>query len=71
MDWLTGGITILAMELIARRKWYGWAVALANQALWFYVVVYGKEMWGFLPLTAVLTWRYTVALSRWRAGVSA
>jgi hypothetical protein len=67
MDWLTGAVTVLAMELIAHRKWYGWAVGLGNQALWLYIV-WTKEVWGLLPLTFILTWRYSVALYRWKHG---
>lgn len=66
MDWLTGAMTILAMELVARRDWRGWAVGLANQSLWLWLIC-TREMWGLLPLTAILSWRYTVALVRWRA----
>lgn len=66
MDWIVGGMTLLAMELIARKKWQGWAVGLANQALWFYLIVYQQQLWGLAMLTAILTWRYSVALMKWR-----
>lgn len=66
MDWITGAMTILAMELVARRRWEGWAVGLANQTLWLWLI-YTRGLWGLLPLTAILSWRYTVALVRWRA----
>lgn len=65
MDWLTGALTVLAMELVARKSWHGWAVGLANQACWLYLV-WTRELWGLLPLTLILTWRYTAALVRWR-----
>ena len=70
MDWIVGGMTLLAMELIARKKWQGWAVGLANQALWFYLIVYQQQLWGLAMLTAVLTWRYSVALMKWRRDAS-
>lgn len=35
------------------------------QAFWLYLVI-DRRMWGLLPLTAILTWRYTVALLKWR-----
>lgn len=35
MDWITGAITAMSMELIARRRWEGWALGLLNQGLWF------------------------------------
>lgn len=65
MDWLTGAMTVLAMELVARRRWQGWAVGLVNQAFWLTLII-DRRMWGLLPLTAILGWRYTVALVRWR-----
>ena len=66
MDWITGAITIVAMELIARGYWQGWAVGLANQILWLWLIV-ERGLWGLLPLTVVLLWRYAVALTKWRA----
>lgn len=65
MDWLTGAITLLSMELVARKRWEGWAVGLFNQGFWFWLI-FSKEMWGLLPLTVMLTWRYAAALIRWR-----
>lgn len=65
MDWITGVLTVLAMELIGRKHWQGWAVGLVNQIFWFWLVV-DRQMWGLLPLTAILTWRYSAVLIRWR-----
>jgi hypothetical protein len=65
MDWITGIATVVSMELIARRRWYGWAVGLANQSLWLFLI-FDRELWGLLPLSAVLTWRYTIAMFKWR-----
>jgi nicotinamide riboside transporter PnuC len=65
MDWLTGLMTILAMELLARRDWRGWLVGLLNQFLWAYLI-YERRLYGLAPLTIILTWRYLVALCKWR-----
>ena len=65
MDWFTGLVTLIAMELIARKRWEGWAVGLGNQALWL-GLIYERELYGLLPLTLLLTWRYAVALRCWR-----
>lgn len=56
------------MELVARHYWQGWAVGLANQALWGYLIV-TRDLWGLAPLCVVLTWRYSAALIRWRRGL--
>lgn len=66
MDWLVGALTLVSMELVARRRWEGWAVGLANQALWAYLVVWRARLWGLAPLSVLLTWRYAAALARWR-----
>lgn len=65
MDYVTGAITIAAMELIARHKWYGWALGLVNQVLWF-TLCYQKHLYGLLIVSVVLAWRYSVALYKWR-----
>jgi len=65
MDWIAGFLTLISMEMIARHKWQGWAVGLANQAVWF-VLIYSRELWGLLPLTVILSWRFGVALVKWR-----
>jgi len=66
MDWLISCLTITGMELIARKHWQGWAVGLANQGLWAYFMVYQKQAYGLIPISVVLTWRYSVALRKWR-----
>lgn len=65
MDWITGAMTVLAMERIGRKHWAGWLVGLLNQALWAYLI-YSRELWGLALLTAILTWRYSVHLYRWK-----
>lgn len=66
LDWITGCATLVAMHLIGKKLWYGWAVGLANQGLWL-ALIYARELWGLLPLTLALTWLYTKNLRAWRA----
>lgn len=65
MDYVVGAITVVAMELIARRRWEGWALGLVNQTLWF-TLCWKKQLWGLILIPLILTWRYSVALYRWR-----
>lgn len=65
MDWITGLGTILMIELIGRHYWQGWVVGLINQIFWVWLIV-DHALWGLLPLTLVLIWRYTAHLIRWR-----
>lgn len=66
MDWITGLMTVLAMELLARKRWEGWVVGLCNQVLWAWLI-YERQLYGLAPLTVILTWRYLVALGKWRS----
>lgn len=69
IDFMTSALTITAMELIGRKKWYGWAVGLVNQIFWA-VLCYQKEMKWMFVVVAVLTWRYSSALLRWKKAAS-
>lgn len=65
LDVLTAMITLVAMELISRKKWYGWAIGLINQPLWVILSIQ-KEAYGLVILALVLSWRYASALLRWK-----
>lgn len=65
MDWIAGAMTLLAMELIGRKYWQGWLIGLLNQGFWAYLII-DRQLYGLIPLTAVLTWRYGTHLSRWK-----
>lgn len=65
MDWITGALTLLAMELVGRKYWQGWLVGLFNQGFWAYLII-EKQLYGLIPLTAILTWRYASHLVMWR-----
>ena len=67
MDWVISCVTLASMELIARKRWQGWALGLCNQGLWFYVVIWQRDLWGLAIIPIVLTWRYSVALRKWKA----
>lgn len=65
----TSVVTLFAMWVIGAKKWYGWAMGLANQALWVTFAVLFKA-WGLLPLTAALIVVYSRNLLAWRTAVS-
>lgn len=58
-------LTLLTMWLVARKDWRGWAVGLANQALWLALIVTTRS-WGLLLLTGTLTVLYARTLLTWR-----
>lgn len=66
MDWVISIFTITSMELIARRHWQGWLCGLINQGFWGYFMIWEKQAYGLLPISIVLTWRYSVAMLRWK-----
>lgn len=61
----TSVMTLVAMQLLAKRRWQGWAVGLANQALWVALII-RTEAWGLLLLTCALVVIYVRALIDWR-----
>lgn len=62
----TSCMTIVAMQLLARKRIEGWFVGLANQALWLALIV-ATGAWGLLVLTVTLTVTYAHAIHRWRS----
>lgn len=69
-DLIAGLLTLATLELIARPRWKvaGCTVGLVSQVFWLALIVQ-RGLWGLLPLTLVMTWRYAVWLGRaWREG---
>lgn len=65
MDFITAVLTITTMNLIARRKWYGWAVGLVNQVFWGILCIQ-KQMHWMLMVVFILTIQYSITLIRWK-----
>lgn len=61
----TSLVTLLGMWLVSRKDWRGWAVGLANQVLWLWLII-DTHSWGLLILMASLIFVYTKALIAWR-----
>lgn len=66
VPWATSVVTLWAMWLLAKKRWQGWVVGLANQVLWIATAVLFRT-WGLLPLTFALIIVYTRGLIAWRA----
>lgn len=62
----TSAATLAGMWLAGSGSWTGWAIGLANQALWLAFIV-AFAAWGLLPLSLALIVVYTRNLLRWRA----
>lgn len=65
LEWTVGLLTIVAMELVARGRWSGWALGVVNQVAWLWIV-YTRDLWFMMPLSLFLLWTYTRALRAWR-----
>jgi dUTP pyrophosphatase len=52
-DWIVSLTTAIGVELIARRKWYGWVFGLCNQAVWL-TFIFSKGQYGLLPLNIMM-----------------
>lgn len=57
--------TIALNWLVGNRKTSGWVLGCVGQALWF-VFIFTWQVWGLLPLAAVLTVVYARNLMKWR-----
>lgn len=57
--------TLITMWLTGNKKWYGWAVGLANQIVWVtFIIMF--DAYGLLPLFVALVVIYTRNLIKWR-----
>lgn len=61
----TSLVTLVGMWLVARKDWRGWAIGLANQVLWLWLII-DTRAWGLLILLVALVVIYTRALFEWR-----
>lgn len=66
IPWATSIVTLYAMYVIGKKRWWGWLIGLCNQVLWVTLAVAFKT-WGLLPLTVALIVLYTKNLLGWRA----
>lgn len=64
MDWIVSVLTIIQMQLIAQKIWYGWVVALVNSGLWM-ILSYQQGLWGLVALQLVLSAQFCFALIAW------
>ena len=61
-------VTITVAQLLARKRWEGWVLGLANQVLWLAFTI-KTGAWGLLLLTGALVVTNTQGLVRWRRDV--
>lgn len=52
-DWVVSLTTVIGVELLTRRKWYGWLFGLCNQAVWL-TFIFSKGQYGLLPLNFMM-----------------
>jgi len=65
IPWLTSAITLWGIHEQGHKRSRGWAIGLANQALWItFIVLFGA--WGLLPLSLALIVMYGRNLLAWR-----
>lgn len=64
LDWVAAAVTLLAVELVTRRYWQGFALHALNGVLWGYLMV-RAQLWGLVALEAVFVTQSVVAAVRW------
>ena len=67
MDWIVSVLTIIQMQLIAKRRWEGWFLALINSGLWM-ILSYQQQLYGLMLLQLVLSGQFALALVNWTRG---
>lgn len=61
----TSAGTIVSMWAAGSKRWWGWLVGVANQAVWLLFIIKFRS-WGLLPLSAALVVIYGRNALRWR-----
>ncbi|WP_418131454.1 hypothetical protein [Variovorax sp. 278MFTsu5.1] len=65
LPWLLSAITIVSTVLTGNKHRLAWLISLAGQAGWLAFII-ASGSWGFLPLTATLTFLYLRNHMKWR-----
>jgi nicotinamide riboside transporter PnuC len=65
LDWIAAVVTLVAVELVTRRRWEGFALHTVNAALWGYLM-YRAQLWGLFTLEGVFAVQGLVCAYRWR-----
>jgi hypothetical protein len=64
LSWAISAFGIVGLWIAGSGKWWGWAVALGTQVLWF-VYIIGTKQWGLLPAVVAFTVVYARNLLKW------
>ena len=65
MDWLAAIGTLVAVELVTRKKWQGFALHVLNGGLWLWIM-WHSQLWGLVALEVVFVLQASTSLVRWR-----
>lgn len=60
LDWVVGGIGLVGKYMTGKKMPEAWLLSALNQIFWVWLIM-EKEMYGFLPITAVnlyMSWRF-------------
>lgn len=64
LDWAAGLLTLIAVQLVAMKKWQGWVLHAANGAIWGYLM-YLAGYTGLVVLEIIFVVQAVWALWRW------
>lgn len=64
LDWIAAVSTFVGVQLVAMKKWQGWALHAVNAILWAYLMVQAS-FWGLFTLELVFFVQALWALRRW------
>lgn len=65
MDWVAMALTVLSIELVVRKRWYGFAVGMAAGAIW---VAYWlpQSQWAAVAINVIFFWQNLRGVLRWK-----
>ena len=66
LDWILAATTCSSLWFISKKRWYGWMIALLNNAVLFPILNVHVHNYGLLILDVVTTIISARALVEWR-----
>jgi nicotinamide riboside transporter PnuC len=64
LPWFISCLTVTSMWLAGNKSPHAWTVGIINQVFWFSLMLH-SQLWGLLPLSAVLSFVYIRNLVMW------
>jgi hypothetical protein len=64
VSWALSILGVIGIYLTGRKKWYGFAVGIANECAWVFYAVSTKQ-WGFIFGSTIYISVYSLNINKW------